>query len=170
MGYESLKSTQLLASHCAVCARPLRDAVSVELGIGPDCRRKHGYDSAITEENRAEANRLIYLIADAQTGIKAIDGARALKALGFTLLADRIVSRLCEVRIEQVEDRFRVWGPYTENAVRELSSVPGRAWNREDKCNTFPVARKNALWGALKRAYPGYTLLIPSGDFIEIPR
>jgi len=46
MSYENAPSTVLLASCCAICGRALRDAVSVEAGIGPDCREKYGYGEA----------------------------------------------------------------------------------------------------------------------------
>lgn len=46
MSYETAPSTVLLASCCAICGRALRDAVSVEAGIGPDCREKYGYGEA----------------------------------------------------------------------------------------------------------------------------
>lgn len=42
-GYEQAPATQMLATQCAACARPLLDAESVEAGMGPDCRRKHGF-------------------------------------------------------------------------------------------------------------------------------
>lgn len=37
MSYEDALSTQLLATHCGMCGRPLRDPQSIERGIGPDC-------------------------------------------------------------------------------------------------------------------------------------
>lgn len=46
MTYENAPSTRLLATHCACCNRPLRDAESVERGIGPDCAERHGYGDA----------------------------------------------------------------------------------------------------------------------------
>lgn len=44
--YETAPSTILLATCCAACGRPLRDAASVEAGMGPDCREKYGYSAA----------------------------------------------------------------------------------------------------------------------------
>lgn len=46
MSYESAPATKMLATHCACCARPLVDAVSVEAGVGPECRRRHGFEAA----------------------------------------------------------------------------------------------------------------------------
>ena len=36
----------LTHSECCVCSRALRDAESVETGIGPICRKKYGYTNA----------------------------------------------------------------------------------------------------------------------------
>lgn len=42
MGYEQAPSTKLLAVRCCYCGRPLRDADSVECGMGPVCRSRVG--------------------------------------------------------------------------------------------------------------------------------
>lgn len=42
MSIQNAAALSMLATHCAVCRRDLRDPVSVELGIGPDCRKKYG--------------------------------------------------------------------------------------------------------------------------------
>jgi len=41
--YTSSAACQLLATHCACCGKPLVDSDSVETGVGPVCRKKHGY-------------------------------------------------------------------------------------------------------------------------------
>lgn len=43
MTYVNAAATRFIATHCAVCGRPLVDADSVQMAIGPDCRAKHGY-------------------------------------------------------------------------------------------------------------------------------
>lgn len=40
MSHENAPATQLVATRCCACRTPLVDANSVELGIGPICRRK----------------------------------------------------------------------------------------------------------------------------------
>ena len=57
---------------------------------------------------------------------------------------------------------------YSAESVAILRSVPGRRWDKERKVNTFPYASKGALWGALKRAYPGQTCLIPDGSIVKL--
>lgn len=53
MGYETAPATEMVATYCACCSRPLVDAVSVEAGIGPECRKKHGFDTAQGEADWA---------------------------------------------------------------------------------------------------------------------
>lgn len=43
MSYENAPATELVATSCACCARPLLDAESVRLGIGPTCAKRHGF-------------------------------------------------------------------------------------------------------------------------------
>lgn len=57
--YEIAPSTILLATHCALCGRPLRDADSVERGVGPDCAEKHGYASAQGEGDWDKVDALL---------------------------------------------------------------------------------------------------------------
>lgn len=57
--YEIAPSTILLATCCAACGRPLRDAASVEAGMGPDCREKYGYSAAQGPANWAQVEDLL---------------------------------------------------------------------------------------------------------------
>lgn len=57
--YENAPSTTLLATHCALCGRPLRDADSVERGVGPDCAEKHGYGDAQGEADWDRVDALL---------------------------------------------------------------------------------------------------------------
>lgn len=167
--YENLNSTRVLATHCAVCARPLRDAMSVELGIGPDCRAKYGYDDAINDANRSEANRLIYLIADRRDGLDVIRACATLRALGFVKLANKIADRLADLRITLQGDRYALVAPYSEEIVGALRAIPGRRWDKVAKVNTFPLSSKGALWATLKRLFSGKALIGPEGQAIQIP-
>ncbi len=49
MTYENAPATKLIAVECACCGRPLLDAVSVETGMGPHCRKKHGFSKPDVE-------------------------------------------------------------------------------------------------------------------------
>jgi hypothetical protein len=46
MSYESAPATKMLATQCACCGRALVDAASIEAGMGPTCRKQHGYAAA----------------------------------------------------------------------------------------------------------------------------
>lgn len=50
MGYEQALSTKLLATHCAYCGRSLRDADSVEHGMGPVCRARIGVNPEVAPD------------------------------------------------------------------------------------------------------------------------
>jgi hypothetical protein len=94
MGYENAPATTLVATNCACCGRALVDAVSVETGIGPECRKKFGIPSDASEDARTEANKIVFLLA---RGGLAREDARPmfdrLNALGFELLAARVAKR-----------------------------------------------------------------------------
>ena len=168
-GYENAPATKMLATNCAVCARALVDSVSVEAGIGPDCRKKHGYNIEVDDVLRQRANKLVHTIATTQRGVVAIDATRQLRDLGFTVLAARIATRLFEVVMTRTNGLLTVSGPYTERAAAAFRSVPGRRWNNDDKRNEAPESAKPALWAAMKKAYPGYNCIGPDGNFFAIP-
>src|SRR5678815_1221799 len=118
MSYENAPSTQMLATHCAVCARPLRDAKSVEIGMGPDCRRKHGFDVEIAPEARAEANKIIHALALHNGGQNPNpsylpEAIARVRALGLDRLAEILADRLAPVKISKLENgRIGVDTPY----------------------------------------------------------
>jgi Family of unknown function (DUF6011) len=164
--YTSAPACELLASQCAVCSRPLLDAKSVECGVGPECRRKHGFDVDVSDEARAEANAIVYRIAKDQTGADVLVGCARLHALGFSTLAERIAKRIGCVRIEADGDSLIVKAPYSESHVLAMRRVPGRRFDREQKCDRVPVTSKAALWGALKSVWVGRLGIGPSGMFV----
>lgn len=119
LSYEN--ATKLLATHCAICARPLLDAISVELGIGPDCRKKYmGKAIGATEAARIEANQLVYKLALQisvnQHGIvptEALQAGYAIggrKAIGEMLMADTegasMLARIRELGFEKLADKL----------------------------------------------------------------
>jgi hypothetical protein len=171
-GYENAPATRMLATHCAACARPLVDAKSVEIGMGPDCRKRLGFDREVSEEARAQANRIVYAIAahlhDTAPGAGAAQAERARKLLelGFTALADKVLERVAPIRIEVEGDRLAVRTPYSEQATLLFRGIPNRRWDRERKVNVVPAAERRTLWQALERAYPGMVGIGPKGPFV----
>jgi hypothetical protein len=173
-GYENAPATRMLATECAVCSRPLVDAVSVETGIGPECRRKHGYTVDVSEEARAEGNVIVHAIAaglhtDAADFVLAL--AR-LRVLGFETLADTITRRQGG-GIEIATDAdprggvlLTVKTPYNASATDAWRRVPGRRWNGERKVNTAPYSSKAAVWDLLRQYHHGAIGLGPTGPFV----
>lgn len=118
MTYEAAPATTLVATQCACCARALVDAVSVETGVGPVCREKHGYGTAQTsadwtaalaalgsavsasdiaswgDDAQRAANALVYRVAVEQRGPAVSAYVAAIAALGFATMAERIRERI----------------------------------------------------------------------------
>lgn len=164
--YESLASTRMLATHCAVCHRDLRDAVSVETGMGPECREKYGCHLDVAPEARAEANELIYLIADKRKGPSVEQAASRLRELGLTVLAEKLLRGMVKIRLERHGDTLRLFTPYDPTDVERLKRIPGR-WFK-DGANEYPYSSRNAVWAALRELYPGQRMLGPDWKIMEI--
>jgi exodeoxyribonuclease-5 len=118
MSYTESPATDMIATTCAVCARPLVDAESVELGIGPDCRTVYGLTTTAVEPAlRAEANKIVKNIALGQYVQEELAGILLrLKELGFTVLSERIAHRL----------RRWVTTNYTHDAPARFSAAPAQ--------------------------------------------
>lgn len=164
-GYENAPQTRLLATHCAVCRRPLCDAKSVELGIGPDCRRRFGFDVEVSEEARIRANRLVWEVAVDRRVVTVLGATTELRLLGFTKLADTLQTRTATVKVTEEDDRLVVEAPYSEESVALMRSLQGRRWDGERKVNTFPAHLRAEVWQMLRRAYPGTIGIGPKGAF-----
>ena len=166
-GYENAPATRLLATRCAVCSRPLVDAKSVDLGIGPDCRRRYGFDQHCSEEARKEANVIVYHIAAKQDGMELAPMLARLNELGFNSLADRIADRIASVKITVSADgRIEVVAPYNPDALNLFRAVSGRRWEKARKVTSFPMDSKRAVFVALQTAYAGQVASGPKGLFV----
>lgn len=168
-GYENAPATKMLATQCCVCARPLVDAKSVELGIGPDCRKKYGFDLGVPEAARIEANKVVYEIACVQEGAVVIEGCAKLRGLGFTTLAAKIEARLAVVEVEEANGTLTVKTPYDPVFVDAVRKIPGRKWDKAKKVNTCPVGAKLALWAVLRSCFPNKVGRSAKGAFIIKP-
>lgn len=170
MSYETAPSTIMLATHCAVCFRPLRDARSVNFGIGPDCRKKYGFDEG-DEDARAAANRIIHAVALARTGGRdlagdwdALTAATALAGLGFRKLADILAKRAATIRIEEADGALFVWAPFSETTLPAWGRI-GARWDKERKCRVVPATLRAALWSLLQKFFPDACAFGPRGAF-----
>ncbi len=165
MSYADAPAAALVATHCALCGRPLLDAPSVECGMGPTCRARVLRDAPT--EHRAEVNAIVARIA-ADTSAADVPALVArVAAFGYTALAERLTERLAEGRAVTVRaegDAYAVTAPYSEAfgaALRELA--PARRWDRDAKVWRVPAAAKRGLWLALVRAFPGAPLITDRG-------
>lgn len=181
MSYENAPSTKLLATHCIVCSRPLRDAASVEIGIGPDCREKYGFDVEVP--GRVEANRIVHhaAIAAHAGDVKAVlTAADQIEVLGLTLLADTIRRRFVLIRLEDVKDGEITWTqvftPYNPDFVGALHRAVQNGDKRQNrdpetkkfKCWEIKHGARRGLLQALSRVFGGKQAMGPRGVF-EIP-
>ena len=150
-------ATALLATDCAVCNRPLRDAVSVEAGSGPDCRKRHGYGqaqgeadwtavesvlaahsdlAAVLAAHRGDAHRLANVLVHRAACAHRDERAphvQAVGALGFTVLAAALARGAGEVvEVEPYDGRLAVKTPFNETFNALVSSLRiGARWDRE---------------------------------------
>jgi uncharacterized protein DUF6011 len=168
--YENAPATILLATHCAACARPLVDAVSVETGMGPDCRKKY-MKADVSPENREIANKIVHNIALALSST-SIDGRQVaaqmintIRELGFAKLADKLTKAHVAVRVEAQGNELIVFTGYDERAVALSQAIPGRIWDKTVKANRFPASQKPAVWVMLKACFLGAPALGPKGYF-----
>lgn len=178
MSYENAPATVMLATNCCCCGRPLVDAMSVELGIGPECRG--GATGSITEEQRVACNKLTHLAAVAAqdgniTRVREIAGEIA--SIGLTDLAEKVAhrfvnaERLAKINITLVGEMLAVKTPYKRSASSEFvaawRSIPGRRYSSGK--NLVPVSSKRELWTLLQRFFPGEFGKGPQGVF-RIPK
>jgi|688.fasta_scaffold07801_28 hypothetical protein len=176
MSYTNAPATVLLATQCCACGRPLVDATSVELGIGPECRA--GFDGGISDDVRQQANKLTHKAAlAAQEGriheVQAIAGE--LVALGLAGLAEKVASRftnaerLAKIHLTVVGDSLKVVTPYrrgdSEAFISAWRAVPGRRYR--DKANFVPLTSeaRRAVYDLLTRFFPGQYAKGPKGVF-----
>lgn len=168
-GYENAPSTKMLASRCAVCARALRDVVSVQMGIGPDCREKYGFDVEVDETTRSAANKLIHNIAVYQTGARCIPMVNELRTLGFGKVASRIEHRLAKIVIERAAGVIKVRTPYDVGFIEWCKGVKGRRCVKDEAgefWNVFPADAAKLVWNRIEKTFALGTLGIgPKGLF-----
>lgn len=172
MSYESAPATKLLATHCICCGRPLLDSESVELGIGPVCREKHGYLVGIPEDDRTACNVLVHEGAvRAQEGNvkRVLDIATEIEKRGLAKLAGIIRERFIHILITDAADGgVEIRTPYDEaflSAIYKHIPRGAQRWDKERKVRVVTAAGKRGLLKALAATWPGKQALAPKGVF-----
>lgn len=166
-GYQNAPATTLLAVYCACCGTILGDAKSIEIGMGPHCRAKHGFrkadlepdwisviasvkaaldaDPELTmdldvEDARVTANRITHRIATLQVGPAVPYLVLALARLGFTKLSDRIGKRVGQVTVVTREDGSReFYSPFVDGIAYELRRIGGDFVRGKEKFWLLPA-------------------------------
>ena len=176
MSYENAPATILLATHCCCCGKALVDAISVEMGIGPECRR--GETDGISDEQRTLCNRLTYqaALASQKGNVEVVRKcAEAIKALGLETLADKVgkrfvnADRLAKIKVTESNGLLTVVTPFKRSMGAEFvnawRNIQGRRYDRQSNGNIVPVASKGQLWDLLKTYFPGEFGTGPQGTF-----
>jgi len=186
--YENAPATLLLATSCCCCGRPLVDAISVETGVGPECRKRYGFNEAQGPADwdavakfaegldfpcsggdaRKAVNVLVHRVAVGTAG-DVVKTVGAIGALGYTKLAARLASRVAKVTITVEGEDLAIVTAYSEESVNALRSVPGRRWVKNEGGRggktTFPLSSRRALFNALTSLFPGAYGVGPKGMF-----
>lgn len=171
MSYVNAPATRLLATHCAICGRPLVDSLSVELGIGPICRAESGFDIEVDEVARARANQLVYLIAKWRSECTDIAIAMVppaieeLKSLGFWKLANVLEKNIATVKLVVLKDRAEVmvWSPYNPDTFGAWRAIRGSRWDGRLKARIAPAEEIESVTKLLTHYYPGVIAQTPDG-------
>lgn len=174
MSYENAPATKLVASHCVACGRPLVDAISVEAGMGPDCRDKynHAGPDGATEEARTDVNQRVNELARGVAPAVQVAHLLIIRAHGFERLADRLEERLCDVEIVyDNRDTLILRTPFAPDFTADMKAeVYGRRWDATNKHWTVPATReaKNTLWAVIRRHFAGGIARLPGGELHPI--
>lgn len=163
-----------IATTCCVCGIGLKDATSIEFGIGPVCRRKYRYEDALpispeTAEQVAQyalhhfpaefndklapallrddsrrAANLLVYFASAEQGEAAVHSARALRILGYVELAERIEKRLVGVHLTRKDGKIAVASEFSELFIAEVKRLGGRWSGKPEKVWLLPETPETA--------------------------
>jgi len=196
MSYENATSTLLLATHCAVCHRALRDAESVERGVGPDCAQNYGYDAAqtaprwllvdlaldgitveaykgVSSDPKTLANALVHRVAlQFRDEAKTEENGRliaAIRATGFTTLADKLAEGIKEWKRPEIQVALE--GDklvVTSSALSDVAFAALLAAVRAVPGRKWDAGRKASLLPVVeKRRFWGLLQSLPAGVLIK---
>jgi hypothetical protein len=189
MGYEDAAATKIMATHCCACGKPLVDAKSVEVGMGPTCRKKYGWGMDVPEAVRALANKMIYRLAcdvsqDTVT-MESMDVADRLRDLGFDKIADIFQGRLIKIAVtvdtfDGVEC-YLVRAPYDETGkfnydcwAKGRFGIKVPAFKAATKKKVFHWAipknsySRKRIFDALVKHHEGSLAFAPDGSVFQI--
>ena len=144
--YTNAPACQMLATHCCACGRPLVDAISVSMGIGPECRG--GNNGGISVEQQDAANKITYLAAIAAQEGKVEEvrqHANSLRELGLPVLAEKVAERFvnaernAKIKITEHQGMLKVVTPFRRGDkqafIEAWRAIPGRRYSNGANLN-----------------------------------
>ena len=175
--YTDSPACKMLNVRCVICGRLLVDAISIEAGLGPECRKEN--DGGIGSEVRGEANKIVHQAALA-AGLgrisEVLEAANKVESMGLVVLAGKMrrrfknAERQADIEIVESNGYYKVVTPYrrkdSKAFINAWRKVPGRRW--ENGANVVPVESKTALWAVLRDFFGGNYAKGPKGIF-KIP-
>lgn len=168
LGYNKVATT------CCVCGIGLKDATSIEFGIGPVCRRKYRYEDAypitpgiadqtakyalhcfpaefcdklapaLLKDDSRRAANLLVYFASAEQGLSAVYAATALRILGYVELAARIEKRLVGVNVTRQGGWIAVASEFNELFIADVKRLGGRWSGKPAKVWLLPETPETA--------------------------
>lgn len=169
---EAKKETQaenskyrLMDTRCCICNKSLKDAVSVEIGIGPLCRKKYGH-AEVNDADRDFINALT-----SECALHAVKGeideifttAEEIYKRGYETLANKIILNFVEIQCIQEKDTFILKVPFNREFNDALymkwalfeDSRP--QWVKKEKHRTMSNTPKNRglIFDLLKKCFDG---------------
>jgi hypothetical protein len=172
MGYEDAPGTKMLAVFCAACSKDLLDSISVETGMGPHCRAKHGLPDAIDEETREAANKLVHFVACHQADSPEVrEALDKLEALGCDRIVARIAKRLYGAPISAwLEDgKLVVKSPFSRDFLDARRSIRSGRWDGGAKVTTFDPGDHRDVAAAIMSGYHARARIFIGADKDSLP-
>ena len=153
MSHLTNPNTKRLATDCCICGIALCDSKSVELGIGPTCRKNTGFNAtykALTDRQRKNVNKLIHaagVACEAGEIDEVLALADKIEKRGFDQVANAVRNRFVSIRLHRAtveefgwtsergefslgkqHDVVRLWTPYSPafNSARRVNRLRGR--------------------------------------------
>jgi hypothetical protein len=158
---------QTLATYCLCCARPLSDAESAALGVGPICRKRLGIAESL--KAHSVANELVAraaIAAEAGQLATALECLQALVALDprYQKLVDRTHSRLFKTRVAKMPQGYLVVSTYNSDTNSQFKCL-GMRWDPVHRgWQAFSTSQLDDALKVLAHALPSNEVLGPDGE------
>lgn len=173
--YENSPVTVMMKTRCMICRKKLKDSVSIEVGMGPDCREMHGYNIEVSAENRRAANLIIAIVATSDYNPAGVlVWSDQLRELGFNQLANVLCDRNSSVVLKRLADgkSILVKTPYNDNMVGAFRRMGAQSKYRMPESRkgfegyVVPLTKWVELLASIKANFPNTLATGDKGSFI----